>query len=116
MLGSNYLTFAGVDLPNPVEFSISFENIENKNQSEAGTDLINVVRLKKRTFSAKFQCSSFWAGRIATLCSLNYGTLVYQSESITATARLKSTDLEENSERIPNTDGLWTVNVDFTEV
>lgn len=39
-------------------FKIAFQTIETVQQSEAGTDLITVTRMKKRTLSYQAQCNA----------------------------------------------------------
>ena len=48
MLGHGYITIGSTTLPNPVDFSISYENNETENKSEAGTALVSVTRLLRR--------------------------------------------------------------------
>lgn len=116
MLGSNYLSFNSVSIPNPKDFNIKFQNIETVRQSEAGTDLGIVTRLQKRTFNCSFDCTSTWLAQFKAMCSLTSGTLLYQSESITCRARITSQKLAKNSEFTARTEGLWTISVSFTEV
>lgn len=116
MLGLNYLTFNNVSIPNPTAFNISYDNVEEVAQSEAGTDLAIVVRLQKRTFECTFQCTSTWLNSFRTMCNLTSATLVYNSESIVCRARITSATLAPDSEYAARTDGLWTVTVSFTEV
>ena len=115
-LGSEYLKFNSVDIPNPSAFNIQYENIEDVVNSEAGTELAIVTRLQKRTFSCSFDCTSTWLNKFRTMCGLSSGTLVYLSESITCRARIEYATLAPNSEYTNRTDGLWTVTVSFTEV
>lgn len=115
-LGYKYLKFNSVDIPNPIQFDIMFDNIEAVAQSEAGTDLAIVTRLQKRTFTCSFQCTSTWLAEFRTMCGLSSGTLLYQGESITCRARIETANLSPYSEHVQRTDGLWTVAVSFTEV
>lgn len=116
MLGSNYLTFESMSIPNPDSFSIDYENIENVAQSEAGTDMSIVTRLQKRTFTCTFSCTSTWLSEFNTLCGLSSGTLVYLGESITCRARITNAAMQPYSEYADRTNGLWTLSVTFTEV
>lgn len=115
-LGYKYLKFNNVDIPNPIQFDIGFENLENVETSEAGTDLAIISRLQKRTFTCSFQCTSTWLDEFRTLCNLSSGTLKYLGEDITCRARIETATLSQYSEHIKRTDGLWTVAVSFTEV
>lgn len=116
MLGSNYLKFNNVSLPNPTAFEISFQNIETIKQSVAGTDMGIVTRLQKRTFKGSWNVSSTWLNQFKSLCALSTATLKYQNEDITCRARIASQKLASNSEYAARTDGLWTISVTFTEV
>ena len=115
-LGNNYLKFNGVDIPNPDQMSVDYENIENVAYSEAGTNLAIVTRLQKRTFNCTFNCTSTWLSNFKTLCGLSSATLVWQGESIEAMARISNSTLQPYSEHADRTDGLWVVTVTFTEV
>ena len=116
MLGSNYLTFNNKAIPNPVDMTVDYDNIENVVQSEAGTDLAIVTRLQKRTFTCTCNCTSTWLTQFKALCSLSSATLVWLGESIEAMARITNATLQQNSEYAARTDGLWSVTITFTEV
>lgn len=115
-LGYKYLKFNTLDIPNPIQFDIGFENLENVALSEAGTDLSIVSRLQKRTFTCSFQCTSAWLDNFRTMCGLTSGNLTYQGEIIPCRARIATATLSPHSEHVLRTDGLWTVSVTFTEV
>lgn len=115
-LGYKYLKFNTLDIPNPIQFDIGFENLENVAVSEAGTDLAIVSRLQKRTFTCSFQCTSAWLDKFRTMCGLTSGTLTYLGENIPCRARIETATLSPYSEHVLRTDGLWTVSVTFTEV
>lgn len=116
-LGHGYLTFNNVVIPNAITMSEEYDNIENVNQSEEGTDLINVVRLQKLSLSCKFNCSSYWKNQLLTLAALSDATLVYNSTTYNNVRfRITSCGLVENSEDVANTDGLWEVSGVFSEV
>ena len=116
-LGSNYMTLGGLPVPNPQKgIKIAYNNIEKTAQSEAGTDLVLVTRLMKRTFSFTAQVTSAWYDNFKTICANGTSTFVYQNESITVRARLSSAQLAPNSEYADGTDGLWTLGITLTEV
>lgn len=115
-LGRNYLTFNTTSIPNPTQFDIMYENLEEVATSEAGTDMAIVSRLQKRTFSCTFQCTSTWLTNFRALCSLTSGILSYHGESIRCRARIEGATLSPWSECQNRTDGLWTVTVSFVEV
>lgn len=115
MLGRGYVTIGNVTLPNPVDFSISYENNETQGVSEAGTLLVSVTRLLRRNISMTCQVTSFWRDKILDLCGENSTTLVLEGETINGRLRLNTSNLERHSEYTPNTEGLWTLNVTFIE-
>lgn len=117
MLGDNYMTIGGLQVPNPKDgIQISFTNIEQTTQSEAGTDLAVVTRLQKRTFAFTANVTSFWLEKYLTLCGLAQTTLIFNSESITVRARVESASMVADSAYAANTDGLWTVGIKLIEV
>lgn len=116
-LGSNYMTIGGLSIPNPKSgLKIAYNNIEKTAQSEAGTDLVLITRLMKRTFSFNAQVTSEWYSKYRTLCATSTTTLVYLGESITVRARLSSASLSKDSEYANGTDGLWTLGIQLIEV
>lgn len=118
MLGSNYLTFENIALPNPVPGSVyvDYENIVNTAVSETGGTVGNSVRKNKRTINATFNCTSKWLDEFKRLCSLSTGTLVFRNEQIEVQPLLTSGNLEANSEYAARTDGLWPISISFAEV
>lgn len=114
MLGK-YIKVDGVQYPNPITTKISFENNEQVNKSEAGTELVSAVRLQKFSVSMKFQFSSYWRDRLREdakklQVSFDFGGYVYQGR-----LRIKSEDLEKYSENVGVTDGFWNISATFTE-
>lgn len=117
MLGKNYITIGDVMIPNPVRFAIDSENIETVNESEAGTRLINVKRLNRRTWNLTANVSSYWREKLEALCLTEQTTLVIkEGNPIDITARLVSSELSPNSEKAQNTDGFWVLNIVLTEI
>lgn len=117
MLGDNYMTLNGVSLPNPKDgITISYQNIERTAQSEAGTDLAVVTRLKKRTFSWTAYVTSEWLTTYLNICGLSQCNFVYNSETIAVRARVNGATMSPNSEYSDRTDGLWSVGIQLIEV
>ena len=116
MLGSEYMTINGLPIPNPAGLKIGYQNIEKTSQSEAGTDLAIVTRLKKRTFSFTARCASDWKDKLETICGLTQTTLVFNNENITVRARIDSANMADRSEYAARTDGLWTLGIKLIEV
>lgn len=117
MLGNNYMTIGGLLIPNPQGgIKIGYTNIEKTNQSEAGTDLAIVTRLKKRTISFTAKVGSDWKEEYERICGLTQTQLVLDGETIDVRARIDSASLETNSEFAKNTQGLWTLGIKLIEV
>ena len=57
MLG-NYLKFNNETFPNPTSPSMASKTLENVSQSEAGTDLVCIVRPSKKSWTFKFTLTS----------------------------------------------------------
>ena len=114
MLGY-YLKFNGADFPNPVSVSMTSDTIENVSQSEAGTDLVTMVRPSKKTWNFTFNLSSAKKDVLKGLCLLEYVTMVYMGTTYTVRLRGYQDNLVENSEWAANTDGLFTVSVKAME-
>ena len=118
MLGRRFLQVDGQAVPNPVPgtFKIEFNPDETIETSEAGTELGSVKRLDKRTFSGTWQLTSFWLKQFEQFCKLRTVTLTYQGHDYTTRARGYNPQLAPDSEYTAGTDGLWTVNITFTEI
>lgn len=114
MLGK-YLKIGDETLPNPSSFSENFENIEEVNQSEGGTDLTSVTRLCKLNLSMSFKVSSTWKTKLIDYGKLAFLTLNYNGVDYAGRFRVESCELAEESDRTENTDGLWTLSVSFIQ-
>ena len=57
MLG-NYLKFNNETFPNPTSPSMASKTLENVSQSEAGTDLVCIVRPSNKSWTVKFTLTS----------------------------------------------------------
>lgn len=117
MLGRDYITIGSTKLPNPVDFSIDYDNNETEAVSEAGTLLVSVTRLLRRNISMTCQVTSMWRDEIKSLCALNSTTLKIgnSSETINGRLRFKGETLAPHSEYIANSEGLWTMQITFIE-
>lgn len=115
MLGK-YIVINSETLPNPTSFSADEETIENVFQSEAGTDLGAVVRFGKVRAKATFQVTSFWRDKLQAYSQTATESVTIDGTTMTMRIRNFSQKLVPNSENIQNTDGLWTVSLDFIEV
>lgn len=115
MLGK-YITINNETIPNPKSFDLEEETIENVFQSEAGTDLSIIVRTGKVSAKATFQVSSFWKEKLKGYSRTATATVVIDGNSMTMRIRNFKAKLFEGSENVENTNGLWSVSMDFIEV
>lgn len=115
MLGK-YIEINSEALPNPKSFSAEEETIENVYQSEAGTDLGQVVRFGKVSAKATFQVTSFWRDKLKAYSQTTTESVTIDGTTMTMRIRNFSQKLVPNSENVEGTDGLWTVSLDFIEV
>lgn len=118
MLGRRFLKINGAAIPNPAPgtFQITFEPDETIELSEAGTELGSVTRLNKRTFAGEWHLTSFWLKKVEEFCTARTVTLRYQGEDYTVRARGYNPRLANNSEYTEGTEGLWVLNLTFTEI
>lgn len=117
MLGYRFLKINGESIPNPVSgFGFSFDADETVNLSEGGTELVRVRRLDKRTFKGRWNLSSFWLDKFEAWSKQNTVTLNYRGHDYICRMRDFSPQMQEGSEHIETSEGLWTVNPTFTEI
>lgn len=119
MLGRKYLIANGERLPTPTTpIKIKKKNRENVITSEAGTDIVDIIRLQKRTVTCSFQVSSRWKKKLEDLADettvfLGIGTTELPFK---CRPRMTSCDLFDGSQEVAGTDGLWTISMTFEEV
>ena len=116
MLGKRYIKINNEGVPNPTDFDYSFDEDETVSMSEAGTELVRVRRLDKRTFKATWQVSSFWLKKFEDWCKEPTVTVTYQGNDFTCRMRGFGPKLAENSEYVETSDGLWTITLTMTEI
>lgn len=117
MLGRKYIQIDGEALPTPATFSDESELLEEENLSEAGTDLVMIIRENKAVFSFTVQVSSRWRDKIKAYtrqatCSLTFDGQTYHGRLRKAGAF----ELAERSNLTENTNGLWTCPLIFKEI
>lgn len=97
--------------------SIRYANNESISLSEAGTELGVITRLQKKTITVTWRLDSDWKDRIEEKCSCAISKLTFGDyNAMDVRARLVSCSLASGSEYVARTDGLWTIQVQFTEV
>ena len=117
MLGKDYFRWANAPFLAPTSLSISYTNNEKILLSEAGTEVGVITRLQKQVINATWQCSYAVRNEILQKCMVPKSLLqIGTSSSFYARARVQSCQLVPNSEYADRTNGLWIVQVRFTEV
>lgn len=114
MLGK-YLKFNNEQFPNPITPTRSSKTIENVSQSEAGTDLVCVVRPSKNSWSFKFNLSSTKKEILRAICEQESTSMEYMGVFYTVRVRDFQERLVENSEWVTTSEGLYEVSVKVTE-
>lgn len=114
MLG-DYLKFNDVSFPNPITPTRSSKTIENVVQSEAGTDLVCVVRPSKNTWTFNFNLSPGKRDILKGLCEDESTQMFYMGSTYKVRVRDFSEKLVEGSEWLSSTNGLFTCSVKVTE-
>ena len=110
------------DLPVPTDWNEFAEVVEVANTTEAGTDIVDLMRVDKLTVNATFDVSSSW---LATFKGWANDTSkltvkIYDSVSsayVTRYMRIRNFNysLVRYSDKTSGTVGLWTVTFDLIE-
>lgn len=114
MLGY-YLKFDGVDFPNPVSSTRTSKTLENVATSEAGTDLVTIIRTSKNGWSFSFNLTSGKRDVLKTLCTKESVTMKYMGTDYTVRVRDFQEKLIANSEWVDRSEGLYECSVKVTE-
>jgi hypothetical protein len=114
MLG-NYLTFDGKQFPNPQPPTMDIATVENVTTSEAGNDLVVVIRPAKRSWSFTFNLSPLKKEVLKALCQKESVQMTYMGAPYRVRIRDYSEQLVEGSEWLRNVDGLYTCTVKVME-
>lgn len=111
-----------VALPTPSEWNENSEVMENVNTTEAGTDIVDVMRADKLTVNASFDVSSTMLGTLKTWANSTSALKVkiYDSVSddyVERDMRIRNFiySLVKYSDKTSGTIGLWTVTFDLIE-
>lgn len=124
---SNYNDFPikinNTPIPVPIAWNETSEVVENVNTTEAGTDVIDVLRVDKLSVNASFNVSSTW---LATFKGWGNSTSalsvsIYDAVSNTYASRDMRIrnfvySLVQNSDRTSGTVGLWELSFDLIEI
>lgn len=118
MLGRKFILIDGVQLPTPTQGpKITMKNLESVMTSEAGTDLVDVIRLEKKSIACTFQTTSLWKKKLEDIGK--EPTVYFQMGQDTAflvRPRVTKVDMFNDSHIVDGTDGLWTIQMLFEEV
>lgn len=114
MLG-NYLKFNSEIFPNPVEPERESKTIEKVSQSEAGTDLVCVVRPSKNSWSFTFRLSPGKKAILEDLTKDESTEMYYMGTTYTVRVRNFKEKLVEGSEWLSSVNGLYECSVNVTE-
>lgn len=116
MLGLDYITIDGEGIT-PASFDYSLNPIEESNQSEAGTDLVVVTRLDKKTFNLSMvSITSETLDKIEAWCCKNTVEVVYRGKKYICRARGFSPKLATKAYKYKHSDGIWDVTLTLTEI
>lgn len=108
-------------IPEAESWSEESSVLENVNQTEAGTDQVSVTRYDKLSVSCSFQCSHRWASKFKVYSKKDsVAVQMYDIELNgykTRTMRIRNfkADPVKNSQRTPNTNGLWEISFNLEE-
>ena len=98
MLGRNFIKINSTTIPSPATYAGNPVNIEDVNESEAGTERVVVTRLLKRSYSFTFHVSEFWRQQLLTYGAMNSVSLQIGSENaMTGRFRIVGDDLQKHS-------------------
>lgn len=109
-------------LPVPKVWNETAEVVENVNTTEAGTDIVDILRVDKLTVNASFDCSSTWlatfkgwANATSALTVKIYDAPTNNYVSRYMRIRNFNANFVENSDKNSGTYGLWNVTFDLIE-
>lgn len=114
MLG-DYLKFNNETFPNPITPSMTSKTLENVVQSEAGTDLVVLIRPSKKSWSFKFNLSSGKRDILEALTHDESTQMLYMGTTYTVRVRDFTERLVQGSEYVSTSEGLYECSVKVTE-
>lgn len=118
MLTGSYLKINNetVSIP-PKKFDMKFNAIEQVNQSEAGTDLVDATRLKKRVISLAWEgVDSSFTDKLESWVTAATVSVTYRSDTFDCRARDYSVAMAFKSYLYASSDGLWDASLTLTEI
>lgn len=121
MLTSYPILFDNTEIIWPSKWDETFETLETENETEAGTDVVDVRRQGKLTISATFNVSSSWAKTFQEFSnSDSIEVQIYDAETEgykTYTMRLRKfkKKFSKGSQYVRYGNGVYTVSFDLIE-
>jgi hypothetical protein len=111
-----------ITIPVPIAWNEISEVVENAMTTEAGTDVIDVMRVDKLTVNASFNVSSAWLSTFKDWSKSTSALTVqiYDAVSgayVSRNMRIRNFNysLVQNSDRTSGTIGLWELTFDLIE-
>lgn len=123
---SNYNTYPiqinSTNIPVPTYWSETSNVVEAEHTTEAGTDIVDIMRVDKLSVSASFNVSSSWLTQFKTWSESTSQLTVKIYDAVVAGYKTRymrirnfNYSLVENSDRTADTIGLWAVTFDLIE-
>lgn len=123
MLKNYPIKFDGTAIPFPNSYDISNSVIENVNESEAGTDIVQIKRMKKMTISLSFRLMDSYLAFFEGYAYSNSTITVSIYDAVakaytTKTMRLRDFKykLVEKSELVNNINGMYDISFSLIEM
>ena len=95
--------------------------VENKYETEAGTDQVSVTRYDKLTVSAQYRCHSAWLSQFKRWSKMDTLTVAlydpFTNRYLSRAMRMRNfkSTLIEYSEKVTDTNGVWDVSFSLEE-
>lgn len=109
-------------IPVPIEWSENSSVVENAMTTEAGTDVVDVLRVDKLTVTASFDVSSSWLATFKGWANSTSALTVDIYDPVTNAYKQRSmrirnfiTNLVQNSDNTSGTIGLYNLTFDLIE-
>ena len=109
-------------IPVPISWNETAEVVENVNTTEAGTDVVDILRTDKLSVNASFNVSSTWLATFKGWANSTSALTVKIYDAVTDAyitrymrIRNFTNNLVENSDKTSGTIGLWNVTFDLIE-
>lgn len=119
--------FNDTEILYPLSWDETYETVENTGQSEAGTDLVNVVRYGKLSVSCSFRVTNTWLATFKSFMALDSFTLsihvgwtdAEEPEPVYETHTVRMRDFAQSrmtkSEDLEITIGIWDISFTLEE-